>query len=181
MSQELKVPSLRQRVLEVLQTDPEGLARVMNLYDELQNPTRVTITSPSQAADVLRPYFFGQENELLVAVALRKKKVMAVERLSLGSADYTIVCPKRILRWLLTLPGRPDELILAHNHPSGDCLPSDPDRMVTRRVREATRTVGIRFLDHLIVTGTGFYSFAEREPDVVPNEYMQVLACSQRR
>jgi DNA repair protein RadC len=43
---------------------------------------------------------------------------------------------------------------VAHNHPSGNPEPSEPDRLVTTRLRGAAETVGLRFLDHIVVTET---------------------------
>ncbi len=52
---------------------------------------------------------------------------------------------------------------VAHNHPSGDCLPSFADRAVTRPLREAADLVGVRLTDHLIVTPSAHHSFASED------------------
>lgn len=58
-------------------------------------------------------------------------------------------------------------LIISHNHPSGSLKPSEADRTVTRRLKEALKFFDIQLLDHLIVTPSGFYSFAEQsEPSL---------------
>ena len=60
--------------------------------------------------------------------------------------------------------------VLAHNHPSGDSSPSDADRAITRRIREAADILNVNFLDHVIIgsanmltdgTDRGFFSFRE--------------------
>jgi DNA repair protein RadC len=53
--------------------------------------------------------------------------------------------------------------VLAHNHPSGDCRPSFADRNVTRVIREAADLIGIRLVDHLIVTPSAYHSFASED------------------
>jgi DNA repair protein RadC len=53
-------------------------------------------------------------------------------------------------------------LILGHNHPSGDCEPSEADRSITVRVSKALALVDIRLLDHLVVSRQGHVSLAER-------------------
>lgn len=59
-------------------------------------------------------------------------------------------------------------LIISHNHPSGNLKPSEADRTVTRRLKEALKFFDIQLLDHLIVTPGGFYSFAEQsEPSLM--------------
>ncbi|RYE02573.1 MAG: DNA repair protein, partial [Sphingomonadales bacterium] len=50
-------------------------------------------------------------------------------------------------------------VVIAHNHPSGEAMPSAADREATRRLARALDGLGIRLLDHLVVTRTGFASF----------------------
>ena len=52
-------------------------------------------------------------------------------------------------------------IILAHNHPSGNLKPSRQDMEITKQVKEAARLMRITVLDHLILTDTGYYSFAD--------------------
>ena len=54
-------------------------------------------------------------------------------------------------------------MAIAHNHPSGVLKPSKEDDMLTMRVKKACEAVGIRFVDHLIVTGKGYYSYGEHD------------------
>ena len=50
-------------------------------------------------------------------------------------------------------------LIVVHNHPSGDCTPSDADLAITDKLIKAAEIMGINIDDHLIVSEEGFYSF----------------------
>jgi len=59
------------------------------------------------------------------------------------------------------LSDRAYSVILAHNHPSGDPTPSDEDRKVTQILGSAGATIGIKLLDHIVVSRRGFYSFQE--------------------
>jgi len=52
-------------------------------------------------------------------------------------------------------------IIIAHNHPSGQLLPSQADRQVTTRVKDAGKLIGIDIIDHIILTPDGFYSFQD--------------------
>lgn len=52
-------------------------------------------------------------------------------------------------------------IILAHNHPSGNLQPSRQDINITKQVKEAAQLMRIKILDHLILTDTGYYSFAD--------------------
>lgn len=52
-------------------------------------------------------------------------------------------------------------VIVAHNHPSGGLTPSAEDKAVTKRLSEAGALLGIRVLDHVIVSGSGYHAFSE--------------------
>jgi DNA repair protein RadC len=52
-------------------------------------------------------------------------------------------------------------LIAAHNHPSGNLEPSDADKKITRQLKEAGVLMDIPLMDHIIVTQSGFFSFAD--------------------
>jgi DNA repair protein RadC len=54
-------------------------------------------------------------------------------------------------------------LILAHNHPSGNLSPSRADVEITKKVKKASETMDIRVLDHIILSGGEYYSFADEQ------------------
>jgi DNA repair protein RadC len=54
-------------------------------------------------------------------------------------------------------------LVLAHNHPSGNLKPSRADQQITRKVKRAANLMDIRVLDHLILNGEEYYSFADEQ------------------
>jgi DNA repair protein RadC len=77
-----------------------------------------------------------------------------------GTIDGASVHPREVVKQALARNAA--AVILAHNHPSGVCEPSQADELVTRRLREALQLVDIRVLDHMIVADNGCLSFAER-------------------
>jgi len=52
-------------------------------------------------------------------------------------------------------------LIISHNHPSGNLEPSQADKMLTQKIKDAAILLDMRLLDHVIITTEGFYSFAD--------------------
>jgi len=52
-------------------------------------------------------------------------------------------------------------LILGHNHPSGNLKPSESDKQITQKIKEAGKMMDITVLDHLIITQKAYFSFAE--------------------
>lgn len=77
-----------------------------------------------------------------------------------GSAVATVFDMKGILK--MALARRAEGVVLCHNHPSGSLLPSREDDSITRRLNEACKVMELRFLDHLIVTSKGFYSYHDQ-------------------
>lgn len=85
-------------------------------------------------------------------------KVLGVFEVSHGTVRTTTASPREIFIRLL-LSGA-SCFIICHNHPSGDCKPSDDDIGLTKRLQECASLMGITFTDH-IITGDGYYSFKE--------------------
>ncbi|MDY3572541.1 JAB domain-containing protein, partial [Enterobacter hormaechei] len=87
-------------------------------------------------------------------------RLVAHETLFKGTINSTQVHPREVVK--SGLRHNAAAAILAHNHPSGYAEPSDTDRRITQRLKEALTLVDIRLLDHLIVGGMEVVSFAER-------------------
>lgn len=87
-------------------------------------------------------------------------RVLGFEELFRGTIDGAIVHPREVLR--LALSRNAAALILVHNHPSGIAEPSQADRSITVRLRDALALVDIKVLDHLVVGDGVCESFAER-------------------
>jgi len=97
--------------------------------------------------------------EFWVALVDNKNRLMAWERVGKGTVDETAVYPREVLA--LALRHQASGLILAHNHPGGDPNPSVQDRDLTRRIARSAQELGLRVLDHLIVTESRHFSFQD--------------------
>jgi DNA repair protein RadC len=116
-------------------------------------------TSASQVHETFS--FLRQETkEYFMAIHLDgKNKIVAVDMVSQGSLNQSIVHPREIYKTALLSSAA--ALILIHNHPTGDPTPSTDDMTITRRLVEAGELLSIKILDHIII-GDTYYSFAER-------------------
>lgn len=76
-----------------------------------------------------------------------------------GTIDQAVVYPREIIKQALHYGA--SHLLLAHNHPSGDCTPSRADIDLTRYLMEAGEKLGIQVQDHLIISATGYVSLRE--------------------
>jgi DNA repair protein RadC len=79
-------------------------------------------------------------------------------RISEGGISGTVVDPKKIFK--IALDHHTTGIILAHNHPSGNLTPSEADLKITQNIKQAGTLLEISVLDHLIISGEQFYSFA---------------------
>jgi DNA repair protein RadC len=79
--------------------------------------------------------------------------------ISLGTLNESLVHPREVFE--PAVQNLCSGIIIAHNHPSGSLEPSEQDKKVTKRLAEAGEILGIKLIDHIIVTGDGYYSFQE--------------------
>lgn len=102
-------------------------------------------------------FLHGRSQECLAILGLdRRRRPVGCEVLTMGSDRATVVDARQIIRWALSRnPVPASAIVIAHNHPSGDPSPSKEDHEVTIAVRTACRTVGIEFLDHLVLGSYG--------------------------
>lgn len=76
-----------------------------------------------------------------------------------GTIDGANVYPREVVRASIAFNAA--AVVLAHNHPSGFCEPSQADIRITERLKSALSLVDVRVLDHIVVGGSETYSFAE--------------------
>jgi len=140
------------RFKRLLDENPEAAERLLRV---MERPTEVAqVTMLDDIAEIARPLALGDYERLVVIAMNRQNKVVDAAVLSQGNDAYTIVCPRQILRWVLTRDQPCFSFALAHNHPSGVCTPSAQDREVTTKMLEAANAVGLKMLDHVVVTAT---------------------------
>ncbi len=97
------------------------------------------------------------EEEVHVAFVNSKNAVTATECLQRGTVDQSVVYVRKVIE--RALAHKASGFLLAHNHPSGDPTPSSDDRDLTQALKTAAATVGVRFLDHLIIGDDAPFSF----------------------
>lgn len=119
-----------------------------------------TVRSSKDAYDILYPTLSDLDHEEFWVLFLNKaNKVFKMERHSIGGVAGTVVDVKLLLR--NAIQNTASGIILAHNHPSGNCKPSDADINVTKKLHEAGKLMEIMLLDHVIICDRDYYSFAD--------------------
>lgn len=102
----------------------------------------------------------GLHETFKVLLLNNNNRVKGVFELSNGGITGTLV-DLRIL-FAVILKSLSTAIILAHNHPSGTLLPSNPDKLLTRKIKKAAELLDIKILDHIIlIPGGNYFSFAD--------------------
>ena len=101
-----------------------------------------------------------QSKEHFVALYLDgANRVIHKETVSIGTLNQSIVHPREVFRPAILHNSA--SIIVAHNHPSGTLKASDEDKEITKRLEKAGEILGIKLLDHIIITNGGFLSLKD--------------------
>jgi DNA repair protein RadC len=120
----------------------------------------VKITSSKIAFTIMQP-IIGElpHEEFWVLFLNNSNKVIAKTQLSKGGITGTVVDVRLVFKMGLEMGAT--GLILCHNHPSGTLVASDADKQITKKIKSAGESLDIKLMDHLIVTETNYFSFAD--------------------
>lgn len=122
------------------------------------NATVEKISTDFDVVRLMRPQIEELSHEECWALYLTSSnRVIERQRVSQGGVQATVVDHRLIVKRALELLAT--QLILVHNHPSGAPQPSEADKHLTKRVKEAAALFDIRLLDHVIISKEGDYSF----------------------
>jgi DNA repair protein RadC len=122
---------------------------------------RKKITTSGEAFNLLLPFYSDFTKESCVALFMdHGNKLVSVVPISSGGMTATVVDPKILFRKALETQ-KTTQIILSHNHPSGNIRPSEADKHMTTKILEAGKLLDIRCVDHLIIGHNEYYSFAD--------------------
>ncbi len=123
-------------------------------------PKVTKIESSKDIFNIMHPLLGDLRHEEFWIIYLnRANKVIRHEQLSSGGIAGTIVDNKIILKNAIDLMA--SAVVLCHNHPSGNLKPSTADLEITKKMVQAGKILDISVLDHVIIAGNGYYSFAD--------------------
>lgn len=99
------------------------------------------------------------QEEFKVLLLNRNNQVLGIYSLSKGGVSGTVVDSK--LLFSVALKANASGIILSHNHPSGNVKPSEADKNITSKIKQASKLLDIELVDHLVITKDSYYSFAD--------------------
>jgi DNA repair protein RadC len=121
---------------------------------------KVKIVTSKSAYELLQKRLSDlPHEEFWILILNRANKVLKEERLSQGGISGTVVDIRLICK--SAIENNASSIVVAHNHPSGQLLPSGQDLSITKRLKEALKMFEINLLDHIIVGDGNYYSFAD--------------------
>lgn len=123
-------------------------------------PLMTRIHSSEMAASTIVPVLRDLTHEECWALYLNKgNRLLGKERVSKGGLDATVVDARLIIKSAIERGSC--QIILAHNHPSGSCTPGSNDKIVTEKLAKAAKLCDIALVDHIVVGGGDYFSFAD--------------------
>lgn len=139
------------------------LAQQMEFSEMIQSPYMAIMYFQTELED--------EEREVFMVLFLdNQNRLIYKEKMFFGTINQAVVHPREIIKQALKYNAA--GIIVAHNHPSGSCVPSDSDRSLTKKIEMACDLVDIRFVDHIIVGKGDYFSFKEEELEINNSQIM---------
>lgn len=136
----------------------EAIMELIKRYNLEGVDERTQISNSKGIYQAIAPFIANLPHEEIWIIFLnRQNRIICRKRFSKGSAVASVFDCKAIIRDALI--NQADSIAMAHNHPSGALRPSPQDDMITRQLKEAAKIFDISFIDHVICTTTGYYSY----------------------
>ena len=134
-------------------------------YLSQQMEASETISEPYMAIMYFQSELEHWEREVFMVIFLdNQNRLIRTEKMFFGTINQASVHPREVVK--AALKCKAAAIIIAHNHPSGECTPSDADRHLTKRIELACDLVDIRFVDHIIVGKGDYFSFEEEKREM---------------
>ena len=120
------------------------------------------IETPFDAYVLLKNFLEDSDREKLLVVCLdTKNQPINICTVSVGTLNSSLVHPREVFKTAIL--SNSNQIMLAHNHPSGISAPSNEDKAMTSRIKDAGVILGIELIDHIIIGRNEYFSFKENK------------------
>ena len=126
----------------------------------LKNKKSVLIISPQDVFKETKDIRDNKKEHFVIFYLDARNQEIKREIISIGTLNANLVHPREVFE--PAIKNNAAQIIVAHNHPSGDTEPSEDDLIITKKLVEAGKILGIEVLDHIIVTKNTFISLKEK-------------------
>ncbi len=154
----MKIPGIGKDKAATLLAAFELSRRIQSQSKLLSNKK---ITSPQDIAEIFIPLLRDEVKEKFIVVCLNTaNRIIKQEIISIGNLNSSVVHPREIFK--VAIDSSAANIILIHNHPSGNPDPSNEDIAITKKIAESGKIMDIPVFDHIIVAGSTYTSFVEK-------------------
>lgn len=137
------------------------LVRTCIVKERLLPYGKESVCTPQKVVQMLKCMLRNVDKEYFIVISVdAKNKPVGIEVVSVGTLTATLVEAREVFKHAVLCCA--SGIIMAHNHPSGDVMPSNNDLVVSKKMREAGEILGIRVLDHIIIGEDDYFSFEEK-------------------
>jgi DNA repair protein RadC len=154
------------RTEELMKVEGLGLAKssqIVALFElgrrQMKEKQSALVMSPQDVWNACRDIRESKKEHFVVFFLDTRNQEIKREVISIGTLNASLVHPREVFEPAISCAAA--HILLVHNHPSGDCTPSEEDKKVTKQLKEAGELLGIHVLDHVIVSKNSFLSFRE--------------------
>jgi DNA repair protein RadC len=163
--QEIILRATDEELASIYGLGPKKISQICALREiskrlyELPSDKPYKISSPADVYNLLAPSLrFEQVEHFQILILDTKNNVRSLETISIGTLNSSVVHPREVFKPAIKKSAC--SIILVHNHPSTEPEPSHEDIVLTNRLVEAGKIMGIKVLDHIII-GNSYFSFKE--------------------
>lgn len=136
-----------------------AVAAALELGRRRSGHLQAVIKHPSDIVPFVQNYSMQKKEHFLCITLNGGHEIMQIRVVSVGTLNKTLVHPREIFSEALTQNAA--AIIVCHNHPSGNCAPSEDDITTTEMLLSASEIIGIALLDHIIISCDSYFSFVE--------------------
>lgn len=118
----------------------------------------ISLSNKEKIHEVFKKFFINENQEKFLAIFLDNKKCLINYKiLFIGTNNASIAHPREV--FMEAIKANASAVVVMHNHPSGNVLPSEEDKNITEKLIQSGHMLGIPLLDHIITNGEEYYSF----------------------
>lgn len=128
-------------------------------YSKEKISPKILLNSSKLVSEYLRIKIGSKKEERFMILYFDTRNKLINEEISIGTLNASLVHPREVFK--KAIRNNTAQIIISHNHPSGDFKPSEEDIITTKRLVETGKLVGISVIDHLIITSDKYFSFKE--------------------
>lgn len=137
---------------------------LLELGKRLTTKERLEILSPEDVWKLCTDFRESKKEHFVAFYLDTQGRVIERQIVSIGTLDASLVHPREVFEPAVSLHAA--SVIVAHNHPSGSLEPSSADVILTKRLIESGKILGISLQEHIIISGTGYQSFMKATIDI---------------